>query len=135
MTDGQREQLKRRFLEAFRQHGNITWAARQVKLGRRQTVYDWQEHDEHFAQEFREAEIEATETMEQEAYRRAVKGTAKPVYQGGVKVGTVQEYSDVLLIFMLKARAPDKYREAKPGQEGGSPPVKVYPDGEWERLP
>jgi len=50
--------------------------------------------------------------MEREAYRRAVEGNDKPVYQGGKKVGTVKEYSDGLLTFLLKARKPEVY--AKP---------------------
>lgn len=111
MTRAQSRQHKETFIEAFRQHGNVTWAARQIGLRHRDTVYSWLEHDDEFAARFRSAEIEATETMEQEAYRRAVQGTQKPVYHQGAQCGTVQEYSDTLLIFMLKARAPEKYRE------------------------
>ena len=56
--------------------------------------------------------IEAgTEVLEDEALRRARDGTDKPIYQGGKKVGSVREYSDTLLIFLLKARNPAKYRE------------------------
>jgi hypothetical protein len=39
-----------------------------------------------------------------EAVRRAKDGYIKPVFHQGVKVGEVREYSDVLLMFMLKAR-------------------------------
>ncbi len=46
-----------------------------------------------------------------EAVRRAVEGTEKPVYQQGRLVGHVQEYSDTLLIFLLKGRRPEKYGE------------------------
>lgn len=101
---------KSAFLEHFRTHGNISRTCRALKINR-STVYTWQERDDEFAAAFREAEIEATETMEAEAYRRAVDGTMKPVFHQGVQCGTVQEYSDTLLIFMLKARNPEKYRE------------------------
>lgn len=111
MTRAQSRQLKEAFLEKFRRHGNVTWAARECGLKIRDTVYSWQEHDDEFAVAFRAAEIEATETMEQEAYRRAVLGTEKPVFHQGAVCGSVQEYSDTLLIFMLKARAPEKYRD------------------------
>lgn len=77
----------------------------------RTEIYRWLEHDDEFSAEFRQAEIEATETMEAEAHRRGVLGYDKPVYQGGAQVGTIREYSDTLLIFMLKARNPDKYRD------------------------
>lgn len=125
MTERQSRQLKKVFLEKFRSHGNVTWAARDTGI-HRTLVYDWQEKDDEFAHAFRAAEIEATETMEQEAYRRAVHGTEKPVYQSGALVGTVQEYSDTLLIFMLKARAPEKYRERVQMQ---------HADADGKRLP
>ena len=49
--------------------------------------------------------------MEREAYRRAVKGVEKPVYRGGQLVGTIREYSDSLLMFLLRARRPELYRD------------------------
>ena len=49
--------------------------------------------------------------LEPEAIRRAVEGVEKPVYQGGELVGYVREYSDTLLIFLLKGGKPHKYRE------------------------
>jgi hypothetical protein len=58
-----------------------------------------------------EAMDQAADALEKEARRRAVEGVSKPVYQGGKKVGTIQEYSDVLLIFLLKGARPAKYRE------------------------
>ena len=54
---------------------------------------------------------EAADVLEKEMWRRAVKGTRKPVYQGGALVGHVQEYSDTLLIFALKGARPEKFRE------------------------
>jgi hypothetical protein len=105
MTPRQSGQRKKVFLEHFRVQGNISRTCRAIGLNR-STVYEWQETDDQFVHDFRQAEIEATETMEAEAYRRAVEGTAKPVFHQGAQCGTVQEYSDTLLIFMLKARNP-----------------------------
>jgi hypothetical protein len=51
-------------------------------------------------------------SLEEEAYRRAVEGNLKPVYQGGQKVGEIREFSDSLLMFLLRARKPSVY--AKP---------------------
>ena len=48
----------------------------------------------------------ARDNLEAEAYRRAVEGVERPVYQGGRLVGTVREYSDSLLTIMLRARHP-----------------------------
>ncbi len=47
-----------------------------------------------------------------EVYRRAVKGVKKAVgWYKGVAGGYVREYSDLLLMFQLKALRPEKYRE------------------------
>ena len=37
--------------------------------------------------------------------------TERPVFQGKQLVGHIRDYSDTHLIFMLKARRPEKYRE------------------------
>jgi hypothetical protein len=111
MTNRQSQQLKKKFLEAFRRHGNVTWAAKEAGLPYRTAPYEWQEHDDQFAAAFRDAEIEATEVLEAEAYRRGHDGVDEPVFHQGVAVGAVRKYSDTLLIFMLKARNPEKYRD------------------------
>jgi len=102
------------FLEAFARLGNITYAARAAGVGRA-IIYVWLEADETFAAAFRAAETEALETLEREAWRRAVEGTPyeRTSYWHGEPVGTDRkiEYSDQLLILLLRARAPEKYRD------------------------
>jgi hypothetical protein len=49
--------------------------------------------------------------LEEEARRRAVDGVLKPVFQRGRQVGRIREYSDVLLVTLLKGKRPDTYRE------------------------
>ena len=143
MTETQSARLKRRFLARFAETGNVTDACRAAGIKRRRVVYEWQERDDEFAAEYREAEIIATEVLEIEARRRAVEGLRRLKFDKGVAITDPEtgepyrelEYSDTLLIFLLKARAPEKYRDNN-GQGGlGQPPVKTYPDGEWERLP
>jgi hypothetical protein len=101
---------KKAFLDAFRRCGVVTYAAGRAGIARK-TVYAWQEQDADFLAAFREAAVEAVEAAEHEAWRRGVQGVLKPVYQGGAKVGTVREFSDTLLIFVLKALKPEKYRD------------------------
>jgi hypothetical protein len=60
---------------------------------------------------FERAEDEATETLEKEAWLRATDGREEVVYFQGKPVGTARKPSDLLLIFLLKARKPDVYRE------------------------
>jgi hypothetical protein len=52
-----------------------------------------------------------TAALEDEALRRAYHGVEEPVFYEGVQCGSVTRYSDKLLMFLLKARHPAKYRE------------------------
>ena len=49
---------------------------------------------------------EATDLLESYALKRATVGVERPDLPGRQEVGTVNEISDTLLIFMLKARRP-----------------------------
>jgi hypothetical protein len=104
---GKRQQA---FLAAFMEHASIVKACKKSKVPR-QTVYDWFESDEEFAKAFDKASVAALGALEDEAVRRAYEGTLRPVYQGGKLVGKTREFSDQLLIILLKARAPEKYKE------------------------
>ena len=86
------QQKKAEFLAAFEDLGTITAACRQVGVGR-QTVYDWRQADEDFAVALHDARKAVADDLEIEAIRRAKDG------------------SDTLLIFLLKAHAPDRFRE------------------------
>ncbi len=43
--------------------------------------------------------------------RRAVEGVIKPVFHQGKRVGTLRVYSDSLLMFLLRARRPEKFAD------------------------
>jgi hypothetical protein len=107
------------FLETFRENGNIKAAAKAANVNR-STVYDRKQSNADFAALFAEAEADAVDTLEEEAYRRAVTGTQEPVYYQGEVCGHVTRYSDTLLIVLLKARAPEKYRENAKVEHSGS---------------
>ncbi|MDE2096742.1 MAG: terminase [Patescibacteria group bacterium] len=117
-TRGQTPLLKKKFLEHFRLTGNVTKASEQTPVDRK-SVYAWRLRDKSFADAFARAETESTERLEAEAQRRAAEGWDEPVYQGGQMVGTVRKYSDTLLIFLLKGRAPEKYREMRDVRHSG----------------
>ena len=101
---------KRAFLVAFARVGVVSECTKIAGV-RRQTHYEWLANDPDYAQAFKDADETHTERMELEADRRAIEGWEEPVYQGGVMVGTKLKFSDTLLIFRLKAKAPEKYRE------------------------
>lgn len=75
------------------------------------TFYRHRKSDLDFGQKWEQALVIATENMEIEAHRRAVEGVLEPVYYRGEKVGEIRKHSDILLIFLLKANNPDKFRE------------------------
>ncbi len=117
----QQKKRQERFLGAYIVMGTIHHAAKKVGIGRR-THYFWIETDPAYAEAFKEAQEDATEQLEREARRRAVEGTIKPVFYEGKQVNTrVREYSDTLLIFLLKGLRPDRYRERfeHTGKDGG----------------
>ena len=64
--------------------------------------------------------MEACDALEAEARRRAVEGVRKPIYCQGEICGTVREYSDTLLFFLLKGAMPEKYRDDYRAEHTGS---------------
>jgi hypothetical protein len=90
--------------------GNVSRACQAINISRG-CAYDHKKNDTDFAALWEQAVEKGLDDLEQEARRRAFKGTKKPVYQKGTCVGYIQEYSDTLLIFLLKGGRPEKYRE------------------------
>jgi hypothetical protein len=105
---------KKAFLGALAETGNITSASKLAGIDRT-THYRWLKEDPAYAAAVEDAFVQAAENLEREARRRAVQGTDKPVYYKGERVDTVKEYSDTLLIFLLKGAMPDKYSEKYQG--------------------
>jgi len=116
------------FLAAFETEGTITHAAEKIGIERKMHYY-WMANDPDYPERFAAAERAACHALEREARRRAIEGTDKPVYQGGKLVGHIREYSDTLLIFLLKAADPAKYRDnPNMGQYDVSLTVTQKPD-------
>lgn len=90
-----------RFLSIYEESCNITTAARAVGIGRR-TVYREKARNAEFRAAMAEAEEVAVANLEEVAYQRAV------------------DSSDTLLIFLLKANRPAKYRERVDVKHGGT---------------
>jgi hypothetical protein len=102
------------FLAEFRQTCNVRLACEQCGVGRR-TVYEWRERDPEFQRQYADAEQDAVDRLEAAAWRRSVDGVELPVYQKGQLVGTTREYSDHLMIALLKAHRPEKYQDSAGG--------------------
>ena len=113
-----KNQWRPKFLDALRQTGNVTGSA-QLAGRSRAAVYQARDRSETFAKQWDEAIEAATDSMELEARRRALSGVDEPVYYQGQVVGAVRKYSDVLLIFLLKAHRPAKFRDNFSVQHSG----------------
>ncbi len=100
---------QRAFLGTYAACGCIRYAARNAKCSR-SAHYKWMQ-DAAYAEAFAEAREAACDVLESEARRRAVEGVVRPVYYRGKIVGTMRKYSDTLLIFLMKAAMPQKYRD------------------------
>ena len=85
MTEYQQKRLvnkKTAFLRAFIASANLSVAAAAVGMDRSRH-YQWLEEDPDYAKQFRQARIEAGQTLEDSAVERALKGVYEPiVYQG-----------------------------------------------------
>lgn len=120
------------FLDGLREGWSVrksAWAAGIATI----TVYDWKTKSEASRQEdgtykddffvrWNNAHRDGCDVLEDEALRRGVEGVEKPIYQGGVLVGTVTEYSDTLLGLKLRGKIPDIYnteRHELSGPGGG----------------
>lgn len=127
-TNQQTVQYKKAFLERFAATGNISRACRETGVAR-MSVYEWKANDPEFLAAFAEAETVGTELLEEHAWRRSTDGvtSVRPVYYEGERVGEYEEirYSDVLLMFLLKARRPDVYRERHDIRHSGDPTAPI----------
>ena len=99
-----------RFCEMLAETGQVGKSARAIGVSR-MTVWNWRQKHPKFREAWDAALKIATTTLEDEAWRRAHEGNEEPVYHNGECVGMVRKYSDTLLIFLLKACDPAKYRE------------------------
>src|SRR6266545_4396474 len=99
-----------KFFEFLSQGASVTAAARAAGYTRSR-VYERRKADAEFAAAWDDSLGQGTDGLEDEALRRAKDGVAEPRFYEGRVCGYVQKYSDALLICLLKARRPEKYRD------------------------
>ena len=104
--------LQARFLAAYATgFPTAKSAAKKAKIARSSHIR-WLVNDPKYAERFDQLRQERVEEFEAEAARRAVTGVTRHMTVAGESV-EITEYSDGLLMFILKAEVPEKYRERK----------------------
>lgn len=98
------------FLVAFVETATLTHAAEASRVDRSRH-YDWV-RDPVYARAFMAAKEAAADRLEGEARRRAVEGVERAVgWFQGEPGGYERVYSDTLLVTLLKAWLPDRYKD------------------------
>lgn len=114
------------FFAELAKHGRPATAARTAQLDR-SNMYKLKDSDPVIATRWADALELFADGLEEAAHLRAVEGTDKGVYHQGFLVATEKQYSDSLLLAMLKAKRKREYDAASKieltGADGG--PVKT----------
>ena len=102
--------LQARFLAAYATgFPTAKSAAKKAKIARSSHIR-WLVNDPKYAERFDLLRQERVEEFEAEAARRAVTGVTRRMTVAGESV-EITEYSDTLLMFILKAERPEKYKD------------------------
>lgn len=101
---------EQKFLEAFMKTGKLYTAA--LACGASYyTMNAYRKKNPHFDQAIKEMQAQVVEALEEVAYARALEGVQEPLVSMGEVVTFVTKYDNDMLRFLLRAHAPDKYRD------------------------
>jgi len=135
-------QRKRKvFLEVLGRTGKVKTAAEAAGYADSSFMGRIRRQDEEFAKEWEQAlRTAAEDVLEPAAIERAVEGVMEDVYYQGDVVGQRINYSDQLLMFLLRGAKPEKFRENVnvSGRLDGEFGVSVIPmvasdEDNWEK--
>ena len=103
----------RMFLKALEQSGKPNEAAELAGFKGTGYLRNRKSKDKDFSDAWDAAVMAAYDKLEDEAVRRARDGVDKGVYYKGEEVAKEKQYSDTLMVKLLEAGNPEKFREKK----------------------
>ncbi len=106
------------FLKVLASSCNVKAACLAAKI-HRSVPYKRKQNDDGFAEAWKYAIADGLDTLEAEAQRRAHDGVLKDIYYQGKVVGQVREYSDILLMFLMKSHNPARFRDSHSMEHSG----------------
>lgn len=129
--DGWTPEVQRKFIEALADTGLVNAAAAEVDMSE-QSAYRLLRSpgSQGFARAWEAAVAHAGTRLIDVAFRRAIEGEDIPVFdRDGCRIGSRRRYNDRLLMFLIRALRPDRYRHGHEDtrQPGEVPPPPILP--------
>lgn len=118
LTDTQVVEAKGTIVRSLAMKGNVREATDAAGISRT-LAYAWRDKDEGFREAWDDSVNEAVDRMEREMWRRGIEGFDRPVIYQGEITDTYTDYSDSLLLTLIKGHRPEKYKERR---EHSTPP-------------
>lgn len=109
----------RKFLAAYAAVGTVRQACAIAGLSR-ETHYHKLETDPVYQKAVAQAEKQSCDLIEDELFRRAIRGEPEPIFHQGEQVATILRKSDALLMFLARGAMPDRYRERVTAEVSGT---------------
>lgn len=127
--DGWSPEKQRAFVEALADTGSVTEAARAVQMSITSCYRLRRAPDgAAFAAAWDAALQQASGRLMDVAFERALGGVEEPVFnKQGERIGSRTRYNDRLLMFLLRAHQPDRYRHAHQSLRGPGEPSPPLP--------
>lgn len=124
LTDEQIVEAKGTIVRALVMRGNVREATSAAGI-HRTTAYTWREKDRGFADAWDAAVDEATDRMEEEAWRRGIEGFDRPVIFQGKITDTYKDYSDSLLLTLMRGHRPERFKDRREHSTPAGRPMEM----------
>lgn len=97
--------------------------------------YEWLETDPAYRAQFTAVHEAVVDEAEAELKRRGIHGDDRPVFYRGEKCGSIREKSDACLIFYLKGRRGDIFRDRGEISGPGGGPIEHSVQVDLSKMP